>query len=100
MRFPRLLVSMPLLFCHPCQSADAPLPQRAPIAALGCGGCHGESGEGHGSIPRISGKPEAEFLHKMQEFRANQRQATVMNRIARGLDNEDLALLAKYFSHK
>lgn len=100
MRFPRLLAPVLLLLCHPAQSADVPQPQRAPAAAFGCSGCHGESGEGSDPIPRISGKPEADFVRKMQEFRADKRQATVMNRIARGFDDAEFALLAKYFSHK
>jgi sulfide dehydrogenase cytochrome subunit len=39
-------------------------------------------------------------VRKMQEFRAGKRPATVMERIARGFDDNDIAALAKYFAHK
>jgi sulfide dehydrogenase cytochrome subunit len=87
-----------LVFCQPALSADAP--PRPLSIALGCTGCHGASGEGYGSIPKISGKPEGEFVRKMQEFRADRRPATVMDRIAKGFDDDDFAALAKYFGHK
>lgn len=97
MRLSRLLILVLPFIWHPSQSAE--VPRRPPASAFGCSGCHGSSGEGYGSIPRIRGKSEAEFFRKMQEFRADKREATVMNRIARGFDEAELALLAKYFSH-
>jgi sulfide dehydrogenase cytochrome subunit len=103
MRYSQLLpIAMLLIpYAAPAESSDAtsPLPQMEPLA-FGCGGCHGASGEGYGSIPRISGKPEAEFIRLMQDFRAEKRPATVMDRIARGFSNEDFAALAKHFSHR
>jgi cytochrome c553 len=73
-------------------------PPSARALAVGCGSCHGQDGRGQGGIPGIGGKPEAEFLRHMQEFRAGKYGATAMHRIARGYSDEELALLAQYFA--
>jgi sulfide dehydrogenase cytochrome subunit len=102
MRLPLFIPLMifALSLCAPAPAAEAPTPQRPLPIAMGCTGCHGESGEGFDAIPRISGTPEGDFVRKMQEFRAGKRPATVMERIARGFDDNDIAALAKYFAHK
>ena len=76
-------------------AADTPAP---PLIAEGCAGCHGQSGAGMGQIPRIAGYDRTEFIHVWQEFRDDARPATVMNRIARGYTDEEIATLADYFS--
>lgn len=67
--------------------------------ALACTGCHGASGQGIGSIPAISGIPESEFIHTMQEFKTGYRSATVMDRIARGYQYQDFLELARFFKN-
>ena len=77
--------------------AAADTPATPPIAE-GCAGCHGQSGSGMGQIPRIAGYDRTEFIHVWQEFRDNARPATIMNRIARGYTDDEVAALADYFS--
>jgi sulfide dehydrogenase cytochrome subunit len=75
--------------------------QSAPPAAHGCSGCHGPAGEGVGTIPPIARTMgAAEFEAAMRQFRADQRPATIMNRIARGFTDAELAQLAAYFAGK
>ncbi len=69
-----------------------------PLIAEGCAGCHGQSGSGMGQIPRIAGYDRTEFIHVWQEFRDDARPATIMNRIARGYTDDEVAALADYFS--
>ena len=88
---------MLVLSAAPLLAADLPAPERPPIASFGCTGCHGASGEGYESIPRISGKPEVDFMQKMQAFRAATGSTGVMGRIARGVDDREYAELARYF---
>ena len=76
---------------------QAPRPNAIRIAQA-CSGCHGPYGRGHGAIPSIAGMPESEFIQKMQAFRAGQRPASVMDRIARGYRDEDFAGLARIYS--
>jgi cytochrome subunit of sulfide dehydrogenase len=75
--------------------AEAP---PAPNVALGCAGCHGQEGPGVGMIPAIAGYDRDAFIAHWAEFQANERPATIMNRIARGYSDAEVAALADYFS--
>ncbi|HYI83121.1 MAG TPA: c-type cytochrome [Acetobacteraceae bacterium] len=70
----------------------------APLAAQGCIGCHGPNGTGSGGTPAITGRDRAEFAATMAAFRANERQGTIMNRIARGYTDAEIAAMANHFA--
>lgn len=70
----------------------------APQIAQACAGCHGQAGEGMGPIAKLAGKDRGLFLRAMTEFRADGREATIMNRIARGYTEDEIAVLADYFA--
>jgi len=75
--------------------------QPVPPAAHGCGGCHGPASEGVGTIPPIARTMGvADFDAAMRQFRSDQRPATIMNRIARGFTDAELAQLSAYFARK
>ncbi|WP_207538833.1 c-type cytochrome [Sabulicella rubraurantiaca] len=76
------------------QEAQSP----APLAAQGCLGCHGQSGHGAGGIPGIAGREARELQAQMMAFRANERPATIMGRIARGYTEAEIAALAQHFA--
>lgn len=87
-----LAISVPqAVFSDDCASPDL-----ARIA-LACTGCHGTSGQGMGSIPAINGIPESKFIRTMQDFKSGHRSATVMDRIARGYEDQDFLKLARFF---
>jgi len=76
-----------------------------------CEACHGQDGNSRiPVVPSIAGFSYEGFLNTMDVFRDNERIAlefqrpgepeTVMNDIARGLGDEDVDLLAKYFSDR
>ena len=70
------------------------------VLALSCASCHGTNGASPGSIPRIQGRP-AEYIEKaMLQFKAGQRPATVMNRIAKGYTDEEIKLLSAYLGNQ
>ncbi len=75
--------------------ADEPV---TPLIAQACAGCHGQSGEGLGAVPRIAGKDRAVFIATWEAFRAGEKPATIMNRIAPGYTESEVAALADYFS--
>ena len=63
------------------------------VLALSCASCHGTNGANPGLIPRIQGR-SAEYIEKaMLQFKAGERPATVMNRIAKGYTDEEIRLL-------
>lgn len=70
----------------------------APLLAQGCIGCHGQSGAGRGSVPKIAGFGRDLFVAQWNAFRKNERPATIMNRVASGYTDAEVAQLADYFS--
>ena len=70
------------------------------VLALSCASCHGTNGASPGSIPRIQGR-SAEYIEKaMLQFKAGERPATVMNRIAKGYTDEEIKLLSAYLGNQ
>ncbi len=70
-------------------------PLRVYLVTGGCTGCHGSDGRGSHGIPAIAQtKSRDEFVAVMKAFRDDQRNPTVMNRIARGYSDEEFALMA------
>ncbi|WP_424812307.1 c-type cytochrome [Roseococcus sp. YIM B11640] len=72
----------------------------APLAAQGCLGCHGPNGTGATGVPALAGRDAAELTALMAAFRANERPATIMGRIARGYTPAELAAVAEHFSRQ
>ena len=71
---------------------------QAPLAAEGCAGCHGPAGSGAGAIPAIAGRDAAELRALMAAFRANERPASIMGRVARGYTEAEIAAIAEHFA--
>jgi len=76
-----------------------------------CEGCHGKDGNSvQPNVPIIAGFSLEGFLNTMDVFRANERIAlafhkpgepeTIMNEIARSLSDEDVEILADYFTRR
>ena len=73
--------------------------ERAPTAlANACAACHGTDGRSQGAIPTIAGMPASEFVAKMNAFGSSPEEATIMDRIARGLSLAEIDGLASYFA--
>ena len=75
--------------------ASAAEPQ---LLGSSCSGCHTTAEKLTTAIPRIRGLPEAMLLEAMRAFRAGQRPATVMDRIAKGFTDDEIKQLAAYFA--
>ena len=73
-------------------------PGRVTPSALAdaCAACHGTDGMSPGAIPSLSGKSAGYITRRMNEFRADIREGTVMNRIAKGYDNDEIAAIAQH----
>ena len=70
------------------------------VLALSCASCHGTNRASPGSIPRIQGR-SAEYIEKaMLQYKAGERPATVMNRIAKGYTDEEIKLLSAYLGNQ
>ena len=94
--FCRVLVLATGLLLVPAGQADE-LSQAAMLSAS-CEGCHGTYGRSPGAIPPIAGK-SAEYLRKtLEDFRSSDTEATVMGRHVKGYTDEEIRLIAEYFS--
>ncbi len=65
-----------------------------------CFSCHGTDGKSAGAMPTIAGKSETYIIEKLKAFRSDEIEATIMNRIAKGFTDDEIAALAKFFSGK
>lgn len=66
--------------------------------ANACTSCHGVEGLSVGAAPSLAGQTEEELLEKLHAFRDQTVEATIMNRLARGYTDDEIAALAAYFS--
>lgn len=75
------------------QYADAP----RSLAAT-CTGCHGTEGRSQAGMPTLAGQPKENLLRQMLDFKSGKRPATVMNQHAKGYTEQQIEVLADYFS--
>lgn len=69
------------------------------VLAGACSNCHGTEGRLAGAIPAIAGRPAGVLESQLLSFkRGEQPHATVMDRLAKGYTDAELAALAEYFA--
>ncbi|MDH3287180.1 MAG: cytochrome C [Betaproteobacteria bacterium] len=67
--------------------------------AATCFTCHGTDGHSVGGVPSsLAGQNKAYLLQQLNEFRTGKQPATIMHQHAKGYTNEQLELIAGYFS--
>ena len=80
-------------------AAATDLTNRAALLSFTCAGCHGMDGASVGpASPTIAGLAPDTFTEAMQQFKKGERPATIMGRIAKGYTDEEIELMAEYFS--
>lgn len=67
------------------------------LLAAACSGCHSKTTTEDG-FPQIYGRPAAEIRETLLAFKKDEREATVMNRIAKGYSDDEIATLAAYLA--
>ena len=66
-----------------------------------CAGCHGTDGVSRGpAAPTIAGLSPDYFVETMQGFISGEIPATVMDRIAKGYNEEEIASMSKFYAGK
>lgn len=99
-RLTRTLLAIPMvvtLLAFPVMANSTGVSQSA-MLANSCAGCHGTDGKSPGSIPSIAGKSSAFIEEALKGFRDGSRPSTVMGRHARGYSDEEIKLIADFFS--
>jgi cytochrome c553 len=82
-----------VVFCSFSAFADSGASRGAALANA-CATCHGPDGRSQGAIPSINSLSKENFVAAMRAFQTGERQGTVMNRIAKGLDEADIEAVA------
>jgi cytochrome c553 len=96
MQVKRFIVAVPLWAALAGVSGAAP--PEPPVGAASCSGCHAANPKVQTPVPRLAGRNAAELVQQMQAFRAGQREATVMDRIARGFTDAELEAIATWYA--
>ena len=84
-----------LLLSTPLQATEI---TRGAMLSNSCAACHGTDGKSPGAIPSIYGKSSEFISQALMDFREGKRPATVMGRHATGYTDEEIQLIAEYFS--
>lgn len=84
-----------LLVSGMTQAADV---TQGAMLSNSCSACHGTDGKSPGSIPSIYGKSSSFISNSLKEFRDGSRTSTVMGRHAKGYTDQEIQLIAEYFS--
>ena len=92
------LITTMLIALTWCSSTVAAEVTRGIMLSNSCAACHGTDGKSPGSIPGIYGKSTDYIVQALTEFREGNRAATVMGRHASGYTDEEIRLIAEYFS--
>lgn len=66
---------------------------------VNCNACHGPDGKSQGAIPSLDGLSAKQIESAVLAFKLGERQATVMNRIAKGYTDNEIAAIAEYFAN-
>ena len=70
----------------------------SPPGASSCGGCHTAPGRPDAAIPSLHGQPAGEIAAAMRAYRAGERPASVMDRIAKGFSDEEIQAIAAWIA--
>jgi len=70
----------------------------APPGASSCSGCHPTSARVDTPVPRLIGRDPAAMVAAMQAFRSGARPTTVMDRIAKGFNDDEIKAIATWYA--
>ncbi|MPZ35367.1 MAG: c-type cytochrome [Rhodospirillales bacterium] len=93
---PPLAVLGATLFAAPAALAqDGPSGQ---AMVQTCYVCHGPDGRSAGPVPALMRGQKEFVVRQMLDFKADRRPATIMNRVAKGYSDEQIAAIADYLA--
>ena len=81
-----------VLLAGPARAADAP------PGASSCTGCHAAKRIPDSVIPRIAGRKASDIVQFMREYRSGAWPSSVMGRIAKGFDDQQIDAIAAWFA--
>ena len=98
-RVTALVASALMAIAANAQSAQTPVSKHlARNLAAQCANCHGTNGHSVAEVPSLAGQNAAVLVNKMKDYKDGKQQATIMHQLAKGYSDEQIALIADYFS--
>lgn len=79
------------------QSGEA---NAARYLAANCANCHGTTGTAQGATPSLAGRQKDYIVEQVKAFRDGKRPATIMNQLSKGYTDQQIELIADYFSRQ
>jgi len=73
---------------------------KAAAGVPACASCHGASGQGNGTYPRLAGQHAAYQVKQLQAFRSGLRESPIMQPIASKLSDAEMRAAAAYMRSK
>jgi cytochrome subunit of sulfide dehydrogenase len=80
--------------------ATPALPANAGYLAANCANCHGTTGLAKGAMPSLAGQQKTFIVEQMKAFRDGKRPATIMHQLAKGYTDQQIELVADFFSRQ
>lgn len=68
------------------------------VLAASCFSCHGPSGASTNAMPAIDKMSAGVLTAALKAFRGGEAQGTVMNRVAKGYTDDEIAAIGQYFA--
>jgi cytochrome c553 len=63
-----------------------------------CAACHGDNGQGVAPNPALAGKPEAEQIKALKDYKSGAKSNPLMSPMAAMLSDQDMENLAAYYA--
>ena len=98
MRSSNSIAAMLLAVAAATTAAQAPDANLARNLAATCTNCHGTNGVSQGGTGSLAGMPRDAMIRAIQEFKTGARPATIMQQLAKGYTDEQIALIAGWFA--
>ncbi|WP_438970881.1 c-type cytochrome [Methylophaga sp.] len=70
------------------------------LLASSCAACHGTNGHSVSGTPSLAGLDKMYFMEQMRHFKTGERPSTVMMKHASGYTEQEIRLLAEFFSQQ
>ncbi|MEO1940762.1 MAG: c-type cytochrome [Candidatus Thioglobus sp.] len=96
MRWSNILLSIACSFTMTISVADDH--RNVELLVSSCAACHGTQGHSVGGTPRLAGLDSLHFIEQMRQFTSEERPSTVMHHHATGYTEEEIKLMAEFFS--
>ena len=71
-----------------------------PYFVSNCFNCHGTEGRTNSAIPAIAGRDRAYLEETLKSYKAGTKPATIMHQLAKGYTDDEIVVLADYFSRQ